>query len=62
MMKPLASADCALPLSILVSVHDALSNAGQNDQLDEFFERAERCSSPQQLVQIASEYVEIASR
>ena len=47
------------PFSVLFYVRDVLVKAGRSDRLDEFFARAERCGSPEQLVRVAREYVEI---
>ena len=41
------------PLSVLFYVRDVLVKAGRSDQLDEFFERAERCRSLEQLFRVA---------
>ena len=44
-------------LSLPFRVRNFLQSAGRDDLLAEFFEKAERCQSDEELVRIAREYV-----
>ncbi len=45
--------------SILFRVRDTLTEAGLEDQVDEFLRRAVACRSCDEMVQLAMEYVEL---
>ena len=49
-----------LVLSVPFRVRDALQRAGRDKQVREFFRRLRRCSSPDLLLRLAREYVELA--
>ena len=51
---------CTLPvfnLSIPFRVRDALQDAGRDDLLAEFYDRAEQCRSGEELAQVARDYL-----
>jgi hypothetical protein len=61
MEKPLCNLRMSAPseFSMLYRVRDALKDAGLDSRADEFLDRAMRCGTYQDLIELAREYVAV---